>query len=177
MKQNRAARIASIVCAGTVALAALTGCAAPNAGADQQQAENRQYMAQVNQSMEDLQERLADFTDAVSRGDVVGMKTQADNAYRALDDLGKVEAPAGFEDVQKDYLDGTADLKEALNAYIDLYTEIDSATDDQPFDWASYDERVSAIKQQYDEGVSKLQAGDAKVGPGDGTAEAGKSEN
>mgnify|MGYP006896730393 CR=1 FL=1 len=40
-----------------------------------------------------LKSRLESFTDAVSRGDVVGMRTQADNAFKAIDDLNNLNVP------------------------------------------------------------------------------------
>ena len=113
--------------------------------------------------MEDLQSRLDGFTDAVSRGDLVGMRTQADNAYKALDELGKLNVPDDLKDIQQEYVDGTNKLKDALNAYIELYTEIDSATEAQPFDYSTYDQRIADIKSQYDEGIGKLQSGDNKA--------------
>ena len=131
--------------------------------AAQQQSENRQYMTQVNQTMDDLKSRLESFTDAVSRGDVVGMRTQADNAFKAIDDLNNLNVPDALKDIQKEYVDGTADLKDALNSYIDLYTEIDSATEEQPFDYSTYDQRIQDIKSKYDEGIGKLQSGDNKA--------------
>ena len=54
-------------------------------------------------------------------------------------------------------------LKDAMNAYIGLYSEIESATDDQPFDYGTYDERLKAIQDQYDKGIGKLQSGDNKA--------------
>lgn len=50
-----------------------------------------------------------------------------------------------------------------MNAYIGLYSEIESATDDQPFDYGTYDERLKAIQDQYDKGIGKLQSGDNKA--------------
>ena len=151
------------MCAAFVAVAALAGCASQESAATKQQSENRQYMTQVNQTMEDLQSRLDGFTDAVSRGDLVGMRTQADNAYKALDELGKLNVPDDLKDIQQEYVDGTNKLKDALNAYIELYTEIDSATEAQPFDYSTYDQRIADIKSQYDEGIGKLQSGDNKA--------------
>ena len=110
-----------------------------------------------------LKSRLESFTDAVSRGDVVGMRTQADNAFKAIDDLNNLNVPDALKDIQKEYVDGTADLKDALNSYIDLYTEIDSATEEQPFDYSTYDQRIQDIKSKYDEGIGKLQSGDNKA--------------
>lgn len=163
MKHTRFAKVLAAVFAGVLMVAALGGCAQQDTAATQQQSENRQYMTQVNQTMDDLKSRLESFTDAVSRGDVVGMRTQADNAFKAIDDLNNINVPDALKDIQKEYVDGTADLKDALNSYIDLYTEIDSATEEQPFDYATYDQRIQDIKSKYDEGIGKLQSGDNKA--------------
>ncbi len=163
MKRKTAIRFISVLCASVIALVALAGCATQDTAASQQQSENREYMTQVNQVMEDLQGKLESFTDAVSRGDVVGMRTQADSAFKAIDGLGNLSVPDDLKDVQQEYVDGTGDLKKALNDYIDLFTEIDSATEAQPFDWSTYDQRLSDIKALYDEGIGKLQSGDNKA--------------
>ena len=163
MSHARFAKVFAALCAGVLMVAALGGCAQQDTAASQQQSENRQYMTQVNQAMEDLQSRLESFTDAVSRGDVVGMRTQADNAFKAIDDLNNISTPDSLKDVQTEYTDGTADLKDALNAYIELYTEVDTATEEQPFDYSTYDQRIQDIKTKYDEGVGKLQSGDNKA--------------
>lgn len=163
MTRSRYGKILVALCAGVLMVAALGGCAQKDTAAVQQQADNRQYMTQVNQKMEDLQTRLASFTDAVSRGDVVGMRTQADNAFKVIDDLHNADAPEDLKDIKQEYVDGADKLKSALNDYINLYTEIDSATDAQPFDWATYDQRLADIQAQYDEGIGKLQSGDNKA--------------
>ena len=163
MKRSKYSRVLTALMAGVLMVAALAGCAQQDTAATEQQSQNRQYMTQVNQVMEDLQSRLTGFTDAVSRSDVVGMRTQADNAFKAIDDLGNLEVPDDLKDIQQEYVDGVNDLKDALNAYIDLYTEIDSSTDAQPFDWSTYNDRISQIQKQYDEGVGKLQSGDNKA--------------
>ncbi|WP_302397558.1 hypothetical protein [Eggerthella sinensis] len=163
MKHTRFVKAVVAVCAGVLMVAALGGCAQQDTAATQQQSENRQYMTQVNQSMDDLKTRLESFTDAVSRGDVVGMRTQADNAFKAIDDLNNIDVPDALKDIQAEYVGGSNDLKDALNSYIELYTEIDSATEDQPFDYSTYDQRIQDIKKQYDEGIGKLQSGDNKA--------------
>lgn len=154
-------RIIALVLTTCLSLAALFGCA-PKAQTEEQQAQqkNRDYMTQVNQSMDDLDTELDGFIDAVSRGDVVSMRTQADDAFAELDALADIKAPEGLEDVQASYTEGSQALEEALNGYIDLYTEIDSATADDPFDWGSYDSRIAQIKTKYDEGIEKLQSAD-----------------
>ena len=149
------------LCVG--ALLALAGCAAPHNPATEAQTANRQYMAQVNQTMDDLSQKLEGFEDAVSRGDVVTMRTQADNAFKVLDSLAAIEAPEPLKEVQQDYVDGCASLKEALSGYVDLYTEVASATDEHPFDYATYDQRIKDIQGTYDQGIDQLKAADARA--------------
>lgn len=155
-------KLTATVCAAALSVAVLGGCMPQQqtSAASQAQSDNRAYMTQVNQTMETLQTRLNGFSDAVSRGDVVTMRTQADNAFKALDELDSQEAPDALKDVKQCYVDGSEQLESALNAYIELYTEIDSATDAQPFDWSTYDQRLADIQAAYNSGIEKLQEGD-----------------
>ncbi len=157
MKKNLAAKIGALACAIVLSIGVLAGCAnsAMNAATSEQQA-NRTYMSQVNEIMEELQEGLGSFVDAVSRGDVVNMRTQADNAYQALDKLAALEAPEALGDIQEKYEDGTAKLREALDGYVTLYTEMSGAS----FDMATYDDRIAKIQKLYDEGVKLMKEGD-----------------
>ena len=121
--------------------------------------------------MDDLETSLASFTDAVSRNDVVGMQTQAENALSKLDSLDSIEAPEELSEVQQSYQDGTAQLREALSSYVALYTEISSATDAQPFDWSTYDARLAEIQEKYDAGIDALEAGDKAAAEVEGGAQ------
>ena len=58
------------------------------------------------------------------------------------------------------YEEGAGKLRDALNDYVALYTEISSSTDAQPFDWSTYDARLAEIQQGYDEGIAKLKETD-----------------
>ena len=155
-------KLTATVCAAALSVAVLGGCTSQQqtSAASQAQSDNRAYMTQVNQTMETLHTRLDGFSDAVSRGDVVTMRTQADNAFMALDEFEGQEAPDALKDVKQYYVDGSQQLENALNAYIQLYTEIDSATDAQPFDWSTYDQRLADIQSAYNSGIEKLQEGD-----------------
>ena len=164
MGKSTTMRLTGLACGALMATALLGGCVAQNGTqATEQQTANRQYMTQVNQAMDDLSGRLDGFADAVARGDVVTMRTQADNAYRALDALSALEAPEDLKKVQAAYVEGCNELEEALDAYIALYTEIENATEDSPFDYATYDERLKEIQDQYDKGLEKLRAGDKEA--------------
>lgn len=163
MQRMRCVKVGAVLCASVVMASVLGGCASQNTAATEQQSANRAYMTQANQKMDDLKSRLESFTDAVSRSDVVGMRTQAENAFKVIDDLNDISVPDAMKDIQQEYTDGTAALEDALSAYVDLYSEIDSATDAQPFDWSTYDQRMADIQKQYDEGIDKLQAGDNKA--------------
>lgn len=149
-------------CAFALAVFALAGCStvSQNSQVNEQQTANRQYMTQVNQKMDALTTRLSSFSDAVSRDDLVTMRTQADNAFKVIDELSSLDVPSDMKDIQEGYLDGCTDLKEALAAYIELYSDIEAATDAQPFDYSTYADRLQAIQDQYDAGIEKLKAGD-----------------
>ena len=169
MSTTKAKAVGAIV-AATLAIGALAGCTGQTAGSEQQDV-NRQYLSQVNQVMDDLETSLASFTDAVSRNDVVGMQTQAENALSKLDSLDSIEAPEELSEVQQSYQDGTAQLREALSSYVALYTEISSATESQPFDWSTSDARLAEIQESYDAGIDALEAGDKAAAEVEGGAQ------
>lgn len=162
MKRNLI-RLIAAACVAALLAGALAGCMSPNTGATDQQKANRTYMTKVNQAMEELNSRLGDFDDAVARGDVVTMRTQADNAFVAIDTLAAIDTPDAMKNLQGSYVDGCTALKDALNAYIDLYTEIDSATEEHPFDYGTYDERIKAVQDKYNDGINKLKAADEEA--------------
>lgn len=143
---------------------ALAGCAAPQQPTSAETSNaNSKYMAQVNQIVDELGTKLDSFEDAVSRDDVVSMRTQADGAFAALDKLNELQAPDDLKEIQEYYSDGCSSLKDALSAYIDLYTEVQSATEQQPFDYSTYDERLAQTQEAYNTGIETLKNGDQKV--------------
>ncbi len=163
MKNSKIARIATVVVAGVLMAFALGGCVPQGSAANEEQTANRQYMSTVSTAMDELENRLEGFEDAVSRSDAVAMRTQADNAFKSLDALAALEAPEPLKEVQAGYVDGCTALKDALNAYIALYTEIDSATAEHPFDYSTYDARLKDIQDAYNDGIAKLEAADQKA--------------
>lgn len=163
----RFAKIGSVALAALCAAAITTGCAsgASMASAEAEQA-NRAYMSQVNETMVSLDDNLQQFVDAVSRGDVVNMRTQADNAYKALDKLNGIEAPESMSHIKSSYVEGSGKLRQALDGYITLYTDMSKSG--SSIDKATYDKRLAEIQKLYDEGVAALQKGDedAAANPG-----------
>lgn len=157
MSSKIVVKIVTILCAAFMAAGVLAACG-PGAAvvANEEQQANRAYMSQVNQTMEKLDANLEGFIDAVSRGDIVNMRTQADNAYRTLDALNSIEVPEDMADIQESYVEGSTKLREALDAYITLYTDINN----EDFDWSTYDDRIAAVQSLYDEGVAALNTGD-----------------
>lgn len=155
------AKCAGVLCAGALCASLVAGCGSTTVSTvtEEQQA-NRDYMAQVNQKMESLGDDLDKFSDAVARQDIISMRTQAENAFKELDALAAVEAPEALADVHESYVSGVKNLREALSDYIDLYTEIQSATEQTPFDWSTYDQRVAAIQELYSDGLTALAHGD-----------------
>ena len=158
MKQGIKARLLVLACA-TVLCVALSACASGASGNyTEEQRANDAYMSQVNEIIVELDEGLDSFVDAVSRGDVDNMRTQADSACASLDKLSQLEAPEALSEVHKKYVEGSQKLEEALDAYIQLYTEADQAG--KSYDWSSYDSRMKEIQALYDSGVKLLEEGD-----------------
>lgn len=150
-------KLCTIAFALALACGIVAGCSlSGSTSANEQQQANRTYMSQVNEIMEQLDEGLESFVDAVSRGDVVNMRTQADDAFKVLDKLNELEAPEALADIQDQYKKGADTLRKALDAYIALYTDLGSDS----FDWSTYDSRIAEIQAQYDEGASTLKAAD-----------------
>ena len=149
-------KLAVAACAAALCIGAV-GCTSPaTTTAETPQQKNSSYMSQVNGLMDELGGDLDSFVDAVSRDDLVNMRTQADNAYQVLDQLDALEAPDDLANVRQSYLDGAAKLREALDAYIDLYTEISGST----FDQSTYAARLAEVQTLYDEGVNLLKQAD-----------------
>lgn len=149
-------KLGTLVCALALCVGAVAGCTSNNSTLDSAQQDNRSYMSQVNGLMDELGVDLDSFVDAVSRNDLVNMRTQADNAYKVLDDLSALEAPDDLSDVKQGYVDGTAKLREALDGYIGLFTEVSSGS----FDQSMYGDRLAQVQALYDEGVDLLKKAD-----------------
>ena len=151
MRKRTIARVLAVALGAALALGTLAGCQSPATGATDQQQANRTYMTKVNQAVEELNTRLGEFDEAVAQESVVNMRNKANSAFEAIKDL------------QTNYVDGCNKLKDALNSYIDLYTEISSATEEAPFDFSAYDGRVKEIQDAYNEGIDKLKAADEEA--------------
>ena len=158
--KTKVKNILLLVFAACIGMSVFIGCAASPDKATDESAQNREYMAQVNSLMDELNTGLLDFSDAVSADDLVGMKTHSEKAYKAIDDLEKVEAPEALEKVHQEYLDGCKALKKALSGYIDLYSNIDTATEDQPYDFDNYNKDLTKLKDDYNSGIDHLKEGD-----------------
>ena len=86
MNRSKMTRILAALCAAVLMVGTLVGCAGieQNSEEAKAQAENRQFMSDVNAIMEALSQRLGSFNDAVSRGDVITMPTHSDAAFKVL---------------------------------------------------------------------------------------------
>lgn len=154
MNPKIAIATASIACVLSAGL--LAGCAGSTqtSATNQAQLENRTYMSQVNQAMSALDDKLDGLVDAVSRGDMVGMKTQCERALAELDAISSLEAPEALKEVNDSYKAGCDKLKQALQAYVDLYASgSGNITADS----------IASIQSAYDEGVAALQEADKKA--------------
>ncbi len=155
-------RIIACLCACALGMFALAGCQ-PSANSNPEaeaQAANRTYMSQVNQLMDDISVSLEQFSAAVSANDLTEMRAKATSASKSIDELAALEAPEGLAEVQADYSQGCTLLRDALNAYVTLYTDVENA---ESVDALSYQERLTAIQESYNQGIQKLSDGDEKA--------------
>ena len=160
MASKTASKIIALAAACALACAALFGCTTQTSTLTDAQTANRSYMSQVNQKMEDLGDELTTFIDAVSRVDVVTMRTQVDTALKSIDELSAIEAPENLADIHTQYVEGANKLKSALDKYVTLYTDIEEAQSSATFDWATYSDRIAEVQSLYDEGVKALEEAD-----------------
>lgn len=143
---------------------ALAGCVAPQQSAQQQDedavTQNRQYMSELNQNVSELSSKLEGFVDAASRGDVVTMQSQADNAFKVITNIESLQVPDDLEELKTGYTEACEKLRNALNDYIALYSEITASAGGDSFDFATYNERINSIQQQYNEAIAQLESTD-----------------
>jgi hypothetical protein len=122
---------------------------------------SKQYMSNMNQKAADLNDRLAAFVDAVSREDTVAMRIQADSAQEIIDQMTALEAPEEISQIKADYDAGVAKLKEAMDSYINLYTEIAQAKSDGGYDASSYAQKLADVQAAYNEGIELIKKADS----------------
>lgn len=138
----------------------MAGCMSSGLETQDEGAKNREYMSQVNQIMDDINAELTDFTEAVSSSDLVGMKTQSEDAFKAIEELKKLEAPEALKSVHDEYVSGCEDLEQALSGYIEIYAEMETATEEQPYDYSGYSEQLKKIEKKYEGGIEHLKEAD-----------------
>lgn len=146
-----------LVCAWC-AMLVLAGCAVQAAGTstDENAAENRQYMALLNQKTSDLEEVLGAFQDAVSAGDAVGMKAAAGDAAKIVDGVASLEATESLRDVKDAYVEGLQSIDASMNAYAELYAKVTAGTVNQ----AAFNKELKTVQESYDEALEQLTAAD-----------------
>lgn len=156
MKNRFIAVVTLSLCVLALSASLLVGCAAGNTNQNAEQQQNRAYMSQVNEIVLETNGDLDAFVDAVSGGDLVNIKTTANNALKTLSKLSSLEAPDALKDIQEDYKSGSEKLSDALNQYVDLYS---TAVSSGGATTISAD-ALAQIQSLYDEGVADLKAGD-----------------
>lgn len=156
--------VISVICL-MFCIVIFAGCTAPAAQSNDVQndpvAQNRQYMAALNQMSEDLSSKMTGFTDAVSRNDTVGMRTQADDAFKVIERMKEQEAPEDLAEVKDGYMEACEGFENALNSFISLYEDMSSS--DSSFNDQVYSERLKTIQDEYSQAADLLSQTDEKV--------------
>ena len=151
----RSTLIAVLVLAVALVLA---GCNVQPAGVstDEHAAENRQYMALLNQKTSELEEVLAQFQEAVSTGDAVNMKAAASEASKIVESIEKTEATESLADVKEAYVKGLSDINTAMNDYAALYSNVASGSVMN----SDFERQLKAIQLDYDKAYEELTEAD-----------------
>lgn len=149
------------LCFGAILI--LSSCASTTNAEEEEASTNREYMSRVSRIMDDLTAELEGFSDAVAQGNFVSLRTQAEGASKVIDEFDKIEVPDNLKDIHSEYVAGGKDLRDALSDYIELSSEIESATEEQPFDFDSYDDKLEDIQKKYQSGIDHLKEADKKA--------------
>lgn len=158
MKQ-RTLRVATVCVACVLAVLALAGCQAQSKADQSPAAQNRQYMASLNQQMEDLQTDMTAFQTAVAEKDTVTMQAQLASVEKTIEEVKNSEATERLQSVKDQYVDALTQLNEALVGYVDLYEGVSkgSVSDEQ------YNQKLSDIQSTYDSALEALKSADEAV--------------
>lgn len=140
----------------------LSGCASNAQQANDPQTLNRQYMANVNQIMDEIDAQMTEFSTIVKEGEVVSLSTQLAAINNSVDKLKALSVPDEMKDIQSDYLKGTEELQTAFSAYVDLYEDV-KAPENGTFDFATYGDRLNDVKSHYEAGIQALESADQKA--------------
>ena len=140
----------------------LSGCASNAQQANDPQTLNRQYMANVNQIMDEIDAQMTEFSTLVKEGEVVSLSTQLAAINNSVDKLKALSVPDAMKDIQSDYLKGTEELQTAFAAYVDLYEDV-KAPENGTFDFATYGDRLNDVKSHYEAGIQALESADQKA--------------
>lgn len=144
---------------------ALTGVLAGCASGDQSSSssssasENRAYMSSANTIIGELQDNLTDFSTAVSEDNLVSMRAAAKKAYQNIDDFKQLQPTDTLKSVHSEYVKGCEDLQDALESYIDLFSDQKKSK----LSDAEYKKRLKKIQAKYDSGIDHLKEGDKKA--------------
>lgn len=140
----------------------LAGCSATS-GVQSEEAkqagENRQYMAQLNNQMSDLQQIMDDFQVAVSEQNTVAMKAQVEKVQGIAQAIDASEPTDSLSDAKDLYVDALTTLNGAMSDYADMYLQVESGT----ISSGEMEDRMKRVQEAYDEGVEKLKTADDAV--------------
>lgn len=166
-KNHEAVSISSrmVAFAAAIVLASalmLSGCASNAQQANDPQTLNRQYMANVNQIMDEIDAQMTEFSTIVKEGEVVSLSTQLAAINNSVDKLKALSVPDEMKDIQSDYLKGTEELQTAFAAYVDLYEDV-KAPENGTFDFTTYGDRLNDVKSHYEAGIQALESADQKA--------------
>ena len=150
-----------------VAALALGGCAEhSDSTTNENAAENRQYMAQLNQKTDELSDVLSQFQAAVSSSDTVGMEAAAAKADKIVESVKALNPPTSEQSetatlaaVKDLYVEGLEGINVAMKDYARLYGNVAAGSVSKE----DFDRDLAAVQQSSNAAVEKITAADKEL--------------
>lgn len=160
MKLVHILRIGIMGCLMAAALA-LPGCVAASeqVSTDEHAAEHRAYMAQLGNQAKEIDAVLNQFQSAVGAKDVVAMRAATAKAGDIVAAVATTEAPEKLAETKDSYVAGLEQLQQALEAYTQLYADVEAAVVNEN----DFSVRLAEVQSAYDAGVEAVKAADDKA--------------
>lgn len=111
------------------------------------------YMNSVKGVFSSIQENMATFTKAVSAKDAQAARTVLDEVDSQVSKLSDISVPDGLDEVQKNYVQASKDLAQALRDYVTYKLDGGASASDAA-------SALANIQSAYQKGIDALKAAD-----------------
>ena len=87
------------------------------------------------------------------------MKAQLTSVDKLIESVKNTDCSSTLQPAKDMYVDALCSLDDALESYVELYTDVANGSVDS----ATYDERLANVQSAYDDAMDKLKSADDKI--------------